>query len=208
MSEHEYSLLGGFSRAKVGRYLSLLSAGFSAIIVFVLLWTVDVAHKFGLPGNLPPSVLSLVGAGGVFTVLYWLFDKYAWKWPPINIMLNVPDLSGNWTCTGDSLDLSGNVVYSWTGVVTIVQSWDKISVNIRTPQSISKSKSAAIVRDKSTGYRLFYSYRNDPNISQTTLHSHRGFAELDFDKDLSIAEGEYFNGYGRFSFGRMQLKRQ
>lgn len=208
MLEHEYSLLGGFSRAKVGRYLSLLSASASAMLVFVLLWAVDLAKTFGLPANVPPSLLSLLGAGGVFIALYWLFDKYAWKWPFVEALLKVPNLSGKWTCTGQSLDLTGAVTFNWSGEVTIVQSWDKIRVHLKTTQSGSNSNSAAIIRDEATGYRLFYSYKNEPNISETALHSHRGFAELDFNTDLTEASGEYFNGRGRYSFGRMQLQRQ
>ena len=37
MLEHDYALLGGLNRAKVGRYLSLVAASVSAGIVFVLL---------------------------------------------------------------------------------------------------------------------------------------------------------------------------
>ena len=54
MLEHEYSVLGGVSRTKVGRYLSLISAAVSAGIVFILLWGVDLAKRFGVPANLPP----------------------------------------------------------------------------------------------------------------------------------------------------------
>lgn len=207
MLEHEYSLLGGFSRAKVGRYLILASASVSAVIVFVLLWAVDIAKKFEIPANLPPSLLSLVSAGAVFVVLYWLFDKYAWKWPYIAKVLNVPDLSGKWSCTGQSLNLAGEVTFKWEGQVIIVQSWDKLRVRFSTDKSGSNSNSAAIIRDEADGYRLFYSYKNDPKILETELHSHRGFAELTFNKELNSAEGEYFNGYGRYTFGRMKLER-
>jgi hypothetical protein len=207
MLEHEYSLLSGFNRAKVGRYISLASASVSAGIVFILLWAVDIAQKFGLPANVPPAILSLVGAGAVFVALYWLFDKYAWKWGLVANLLKVPDLSGKWTCQGQSLDLNGNVTFPWVGEIIIVQSWDKIRVRLTTKQSGSNSNSAAIICDEAEGYRLFYSYKNDPKISETDLHSHRGFAELTFNKAVNTAEGEYFNGYGRYTFGRMKLER-
>lgn len=207
MLEHEYSLLSGFNRAKVGRYISLASASVSAAIVFVLLWAVDIAKKYGLPANLPPAILSLVGAGAVFIALYWFFDKYAWKWSLVAKFLKVPDLSGKWSCAGQSLDLNGNITFPWKGEVTIVQSWDKIRVRLSTPQSGSNSSSAAIICDEAEGYRLFYSYKNDPRISETELHSHRGFAELTFNPEVTTAEGEYFNGYGRYTFGRMKLER-
>ena len=76
--EHEYALLGGINRAKVGRYLTLIAASVSAGTVFVLLTVVDLAHRLGPNANIPPAILSLVGAGVVFGVLYWMFDRYAW----------------------------------------------------------------------------------------------------------------------------------
>lgn len=67
--------------------------------------------------------------------------------------------------------------------------------------------SAALICDAADGFRLFYSYKNDPAINETDLKSHRGSAEITFSKDLQSGEGEYFNGHGRYTFGRMSLKR-
>ncbi|MBP1806961.1 hypothetical protein [Rubellimicrobium aerolatum] len=205
--EHEYTVLGGVSRAIVGRYLSLIAAGVSAGVVFAILWAVDIAHRFGLPANLPPSVLSLVGAGAVFAALYWLLDRYAWRWSLVSKFLKVPDLSGEWSCKGQTLNPDGSPSYNWEAQVTIIQTWDKIRVRLRTPQSGSNSNSAALICDEADGYRLFYSYKNDPKIGEPELRSHRGFTEITFDKDLRSGEGEYFNGYGRYTFGTLKLHR-
>ncbi len=205
--EHEYAVLGGLSRAMVGRYLSLIAAGVSAVIVFALLWAVDIAQRFGLPTNLPPSILSLVGAGAVFTALYWLLDRHAWRWSMVSKLLRVPDLSGEWSCKGQTINPDGSPGYVWEATVTIIQTWDKIRVRLRTAQSGSNSNSAALICDDADGYRLFYSYKNDPKIGETELRSHRGFAEITFTKDLRSGEGEYFNGHGRFTFGTLKLQR-
>lgn len=207
MFEHEYSLLGGFSRTKVGRYLSLLSASVSAALVFVILWLVDISKTLGISANVPPAILSLAGAGAVFAGLYWFLNKYAWKWSLLGRFLKVPDLSGDWLCKGETLNQTGDVTYTWEGRVTIVQTWDKLRVRLRTKQSGSNSNSAAIICDEADGYRLFYSYKNDPEIGEVELHAHRGFAEITFDKNLRAGKGEYFNGYGRYTFGRMSLER-
>ena len=58
MLEHDYALLGGLNRARVGRYLSIVAASVSAGIVFVLLAAVNLVQRLGLPANLTPSVLS------------------------------------------------------------------------------------------------------------------------------------------------------
>jgi hypothetical protein len=207
MQEHEYALLGGMNRAKVGRYLSVLAATVSAAIVFVLLSAVNLAQRFGLSATLTPSVLSLVGAGAVFGVLYGLFDRYVWRWPYLERLLKVPCLSGDWACKGQTLKPDGTPSYAWDGTMTIVQSWDKLRVRLKTKQSGSNSIAAALIWDEADGYRLLYNYRNDPRIGETELKSHLGFAELTFAKDRKSAEGEYFNGHGRFTFGTMHLTR-
>jgi hypothetical protein len=202
MPNHEYALIGGLNRSKVGRYLSLIAAGTSGAIVFVLLKLVDIAKQFGLPANLPPSILSLLGAGSVFAILYWLFDRYMWRWKYVDAWLKVPNLSGDWSCQGKTLDqATGSATHLWHGTVTIVQSWDKFRVRLKTPQSGSNSVTAALICDDADGYRLLYNYRNDPRIGETNLKSHLGFAELVFAKDLTSADGEYFNGHGRYTFG-------
>lgn len=207
MNEHEYALISGINRAQVGRYIAIASAAISAFIVFLLLLAIDVANNFGVPANLPPSILSLVGAGAVFATLYWVFEKYAWRWAIVGAFLKVPDLRGDWKCEGKTLNPEGKVIYSWNAQVTIIQSWDKIRVRLRTDQSGSNSISAALIHDEADGYRLLYNYKNDPRIDQPELKPHRGFAELVFAKDMKSAEGEYFNGHGRFTFGTMHLLR-
>lgn len=207
MLEHEYTMLGGVSRARVGRYLSLIAASVSACVVFVLLWMVDIAKGFGIPANLTPSVLSLVGAGAVFGLLYWILDRHAWRWSVIGGLLKVPNLSGDWICNGQTINPDKSPSYCWDAKITIVQSWDRIRVRLKTSQSGSNSNSAALICDEADGFRLIYSYRNDPRIEETELTSHQGFAEILFDKNLQRGEGEYFNGRGRYTFGTMALRR-
>lgn len=205
--EHEYALIGGVNRAKIGRYLSILAATVSAAIVFMLLAAIDLAHRLGIPANLPPAVLSLVGAGAVFIILYWLFDQYVWRWSYLTRLLKVPDLSGDWSCKGQTLNPNGTPSFVWDATITIIQSWDKIRVRLKTKQSGSNSIAAALIWDSADGYRLLYNYRNDPKIGEVELKSHLGFAALTFAKDCESAEGEYFNGHGRFTFGTMHLVR-
>ncbi|MGR9148191.1 Cap15 family cyclic dinucleotide receptor domain-containing protein [Rhizobium leguminosarum] len=207
MLEHEYTHLGGISRLNVGRCLGIASASVSAGIVYVLLWFVNIAQHLGWSVNLPPSVLSLVGAGVVFSVLAWLLNRHAWRWRFIQSLLQIPDLSGDWTCVGRTIETNTNPAYAWDGKITIVQSWDKIRIRLKTDTSASNSKSAALIKDEADGWRLFYSYGNEPKIDHTALHTHKGFAEILFGKDLKSGEGEYFNGHGRYTFGTMKLEK-
>lgn len=207
MREHEYALLGAMNRAQVGKYLGLVSASVSAVIVYVLLSAVNIAHRLGWNANLTPSILSLAGAASVFTALYWLFDRFAWKWRFLKLVIKVPDIAGQWDCQGQTINPDGSPGYSWQATVTILQSWDRIRVLLKTPQSTSNSVSAALICDDADAYRLLYHYRNDPRIGEVELRSHLGFGELVFARDLRSADGEYFNGHGRNTFGMMKLKR-
>lgn len=202
---HEYTLLGGINRAVIGRYIGILAAGISAVLVFLLLQAVNLASQFGVAANLPPTILALVSAGAVFSVLYWLFDRLVWR--RLTSVLKVPVIAGDWTCTGRSLNSDGTIKYEWSGTVTIVQSWDKLRVRLRTAQSGSNSVTAACIYDEADGYRLLYNYRNDPKIGEPDLKSHLGFAELLFNQNLTGATGEYFNGHGRYTFGTMTLEK-
>ncbi|MFZ3484768.1 hypothetical protein QP045_16205 [Sphingomonas sp. 3-13AW] len=188
--------------------MSLAAAGVSAVVMLIVLTLWDVATAFGLNANIPPAVISLAGAGTIFTILYWFLDKHAWRWAPVGGWLKAPDLSGVWSCHGTSLKPDGSVDRDWTGTVTIVQSWERIRVRMKTDHSGSNSIAAALVCDEADGFRLLYNYRNDPKAGQPDLQSHRGFAELVFSHDRASAEGEYFNGQGRFTFGKMRLTKE
>lgn len=207
MFEHDYAVLGGANRTKVGRYLGALAAFISATTVYFLLSSVRVAEALGIPPDLPPSILSLAMAGSVFAGLYWAFDRFAWRWRVLGGLLRVPNLSGEWKCAGRTLDQDGSVRHVWDATVTVTQSWDKLRVRLKTSTSRSNSVSAALICDPSDGHKLLYHYVNDPRIGEPDLKSHRGFAEVVFSKDMTSAEGEYVNGFGRSTFGTMKLTR-
>ena len=204
--EHEYSLLGGFNRSHVGRWLAGFAAIVSAVIVFVVLSLVDVAASLGLNVNLPPTALSLAGAGAVYGVLYFALDRYFWRKPMIGALLKVPDLAGTWLVNGTPLE--SDIAQPWNGRMTIVQTWDKLRIHLEAAQSNSDSLSAALQHDAAVGYRLMYHYRNQPDVAARNLAPHHGFAELTFAPDCQSAKGDYFNGRGRNTFGTMTLTRE
>ncbi len=200
-NDHEYAVLGGVNRA-------ILSSSISAGLVFLLLQAQNFAKLMGLDVNLPPIVFSLVGAGMVYTLLFWILKNHAWKWRPLSDLLRVPNLAGTWDCKGESLDRDGNVVYAWVAEVVIVQCWDRLRVRLKTSQSGSNSLAAALTHDSVDGWLLLYQYRNDPKIGEPELRSHVGTCSVTFSNDLKSAAAEYFNGVGRATFGRMTWTRR
>lgn len=206
--EHEYSVMGGLNRAKVGRYLSMAASAISGALVFTLLTAVDLAKQLGMHVNAPPTLLSLVGAGAVFGLLYWVLNKWAWKWPGLCLALKVPDISGTWDCIGRTLEADGSIKYEWQATVTIVQSWDKLRIRLTTQQSGSSSIFAAIANDSVDGIVLLYHYRNDPKTGAAGLVSHTGCSVMTITPELNAATGDYFNGRGRMTFGTMHWTRK
>lgn len=203
--EHEYSVLGGLNRAAIGRYLSIAASAIAAGLGTLAAWLIDLGKKLGIVEHVPALVLWPLTAGLIYMALYWLFESHIWKWGKLAHLLKVPDLSGIWDCEGRTLSDGGSI---WVGEVTIVQSWDKLRVRLRTGQSGSNSVAAALVYDQADGFRLLYNYKNEPRIGEIELRSHRGSAELVFAPDLQSAEGEYFNGHGRYTYGKVKLTRR
>lgn len=201
--EHEYSVMGGVNRTNVGRLLSFVASAISGGLVFGILYMVDLAKKLEWNVNAPPTLLSLVGAGTVFSVLYWVLNKWAWKWPGVGMLLKVPDVSGTWNCQGKTLAPDGSTKFDWQADVTIVQCWDKLRIRLTTKTSGSSSISAALAHDSVDGFVLLYHYRNDPRPEAVELKPHTGCAVMTIAKDLKSADGEYFNGRDRMTFGTM-----
>lgn len=202
--EHEYSVMGGANRASVGRLLSFAASAISGALVFAILYSVDLANKLGWNVNAPPTLLSLVGAGAVFGFLYWVLNKWAWKWPGVGLLLKVPDISGTWDCEGKTIGADGSTKFEWQAVITIIQSWDKLRIRLATSTSGSSSISAALAHDTVDGFVLLFHYRNEPRPEAVELKAHTGCAVMTIAKDLRSAEGEYFTGRGRMTFGTMK----
>lgn len=204
-NDHEYALVGGINRATIGRWVAVMAASVSALLVFILLSLVDVAEKFGLDANIPPSLFSLVGAGAVYGLLYLIFSRFVWKWGPIARLMKVPNLEGGWTCIGQS-SFEG-AEGDWEAVVEISQNWDKLCIVMRTTKSRSESVSAALISEGVGTYRLLYHYKNDPREFEDGLSPHHGFVDLIVGKDQTEADGVYFTGRGRTTHGTMHWVR-
>ena len=207
MKSHEYIVICGFNRSRVGKIIGGVASVLSAIIIYIVLTVMQHYSFLDYKSVLPPSLSSLISAGGIYVGLYYFFNSRWWKTPKISRLLNVPDLSGEWDCQGEGRNISGEK-YEWNAVIKIVQSWDKVHIRMQTSQSGSDSVAASIIYDEGIGYRLIYNYKNDPKINESHLRAHMGFAEFTFSEDLKSADGEYFNGRGRNTFGTMQIVRK
>lgn len=207
MQPHEYSVIG-HSRATVGRYLGTVAGIIASACALIITVALDLAKQTGLSNWIPEVVLLPISAAVVYPIGHRLFDAWAWKWPPILKLLGIPDLNGEWVCDGKTMDADGNVLHTWSGTVSISQTWEKIKVYLDTGSSKSASVSASLVNEPGRGFLLMYSYRNEPKIGEKELRPHVGYCELTISKDVASAEGDYFNNKGRVTFGRMKLSRK
>lgn len=194
---HDYAVFG-HDRANIGRWL-----GLGAIMI-----AGGVAQLTSLLSNLTgweAFSKGSVAVGAVYVLLHWIFNKWGWKIR----LFDIPNLNGVWEVQGRTLDESGGVKYEWPAEIDIEQNWKQISINIKTEKSQSGSYSATLLKRNGVrgGWILSYSYRNEPDLNQVhELNSHKGFCEIEFNKDLKTAKGTYFNSGGRRTYGLMDLK--
>ncbi|WP_300039484.1 hypothetical protein [uncultured Roseobacter sp.] len=205
MREHEYSIVG-HSRSRIGLYIAVfsgaLASGLTLLVGYAVL-RIEAAGYF----DVPQLILWPFTAVSIFGILFFLFDRFAWKLFGLKAIVGVPNISGCWALTGQSYDVEQNPTFDWSGKIDITQKYERIFIHLRTETSESHSVSAAIVPEGRAGFRLIYAYRNEPKPGQKELNSHIGHCELLFSPDLCSAEGSYFNSGGRFTHGTMKLER-
>ena len=139
----------------------------------------------GLPGWLAaPSTMTLFG------LLFWAFNKYAWRWKIRSFRLSaIPDLGGTWAgVVHSSHDDKDTPV-----AVYISQTWLKIRVRLESERSSSTSAMAALNTDEAASEQgLKYEYLNEPVATAVpTMHIHRGTVHLRLSPDGKILEGNY-----------------
>jgi hypothetical protein len=192
---HEYSIIN-HDRASIGKWLGIIALVLASI-VSDLIGKAYSFTGFELLGKVTVTIAA------IYFGLHWLFNNYLWKY------LTIPDISGQWDIKGNTLDLEGNTIYEWKGILSIEQKWDKIAIHFKTEQSEGVSYMATLLKkDGANTWSLKYSYANDPHTKFAhALTAHKGCSEIDFLGDLSYGEGFYFNSNERHTFGTIQLKR-
>lgn len=195
---HEYAVFG-HDRSSIGRWIGTAATIASGIIAQLLSWLNEIS-------GWEAFTKATITTGAIYFALHYLFNKYAWRL----LKKEIPDLSGKWEATGQTLNDDGSVRYNWTSEIGIEQDWKKILIHQKTQHSQSNSYTATILKKHGPtgGWLLSYSYKNEPELSMThELNAHKGFCEIDIDSNLVQAKASYFNSGGRKTFGTIELKR-
>lgn len=201
--DHEYSVVG-HSRSSIGRYLAVASALLaSGLTAIGALW-LQFAQSVGLP-PWTNFIAAPVSGGVIYFAVHWAFNKWGWRY--LFQIAGLPNVGGVWDCAGQTYDEENTVSHQWKAEVTITQSWEKIRVYLRSPQSSSSSVSAALLPEGGGRWMLMYSYRNEPRTGEP-INPHLGYCEMSFEPGAERAEGDYFTARGRATRGRMVLTRR
>jgi hypothetical protein len=203
---HEYSVIG-HRRAQIAMYQAFAAGALAGILATLAGFLLDALVSVGWAQPYRWIFWPVTGVA-VFGVIFAAFSSFFWKARYIRKLVGVPDLGGTWTVVGVSYDADETPTYNWEGTAIITQNYEKLTVRLDTKQSGSSSATAAVIPEGDAGYRLIYSYKNDPKPGNAELFSHFGHCEMVFASDLQTAEGKYFNGLGRGSHGTMSLKRK
>jgi len=195
---HDYAVFG-HDRAVIGRWLGVVSILGASVIAQILSFASSTSGWEVLSK-------STITTGAVYFALHWVFNKWAWKFP----FLDVPDLNGKWLVESKTLSEEGEIRWQWNGVIGIEQDWKQIVIHLDTETSESLSYTATLMKRNSPigGWLLSYSYSNESRLEVThELASHKGYCEVVIDKELKVGKANYFNRNGRNTFGVMTLTR-
>jgi len=195
---HDYAIFG-HDRAAIGRWLGFISIAAAGGIAQILAISANLS-------GIDAFSKATITTGIVYFALHWVFNKWVWKIP----IIEIPDINGTWELLGRTLNDDGTTKYDWEGSIGIEQNWKNILIHLKTKNSQSESYTATLSKrfGPTGGWILSYSYRNEPELEQShELNPHKGYCEVEFDKELTIGKASYFNSAGRKTFGVMDLKR-
>lgn len=134
MQDHEYSVIG-HRRSTVGRYLGMLATIVVSFLPAVGFGLSELMAELGVPEWGKYFVVIPITASVTYTALHWFFNKYGWR--PLSFIAQVPNISGDWSCVGQTLNDDGSVAHDWVAELSISQTWEKIRVRLETKSSIS-----------------------------------------------------------------------
>ena len=152
-------------------------------------------------------IVNPFSVAGIFGLLYYMFDRYIWKWRLLRHfdIVTIPDLNGEWEGEIESShDQDGQPVQV---SVVISHRWSKILVELETQESHSKSVAASFLTRCSLSPELMYAFVNEPKPNtQESMEMHKGTARLTFTG--RALEGDYYTGRGRRTIGSIRLTRK
>lgn len=152
-----------------------------------------------LAGHVDVAALS---AGAIYAALIWLYEHWGWRW-----LSTIKNLNGTWVGSVTSTHNGGASVPC---VMRVRQTWTRMSIELETAQSRSRTTMSALFEDNPSDVGLKYEYVSEPrNLAVQTMQTHRGVCTLAITSDSADLRlsGDYFTGRGRETQGEIALHR-
>ena len=181
--------------------------------LIIILAVLGVGSAFALNrivnavGESIPWWIDAPSVAGFYGLLFVGFDNLCWRWGMFRSLkiVSTPNIRGEWTGFLRTSHDSNEIDHK--AVLTIRQTWSRISIVLETDQSRSHSIVASINPDAPEGCVLSYEYFNEPTAGSTrTLHTHRGSAWLKVED--GTLQGEYFTGRDRQTYGSLEFTQE
>lgn len=149
---------------------------------------------------------------GTMALLYFLFDRYFWRWDLFRKIrfIKVPNLNGRWI--GSISSSFHNHETQTPAVIEIQQTSSKILVAMYLQESSSKSILSSFVTCDDGQCELHYEYANIPQAdAKETMRIHFGTAQLRcYEESDSIFLGGcyYCSARDRATYGTMKFSKE
>lgn len=187
---------------------------FTYFILFLIAISTTISYLISLllkkcQINVPFYVDLPISAIGIYSIFFWLFDNYFWKFSffrQIGIII-ADDLNGKWI---------GIVKSSYDDFKADIEAELNIkqtATRIKICGTFNQSKSVSVHENFSrseidNNIALFYFFRNEPKYDAvSTMAIHEGSAKLIYDKDKDELNGYYYSGRDRNNHGTIEVRR-
>lgn len=196
---HEY-IISSHDRKYSYYFIAIISGLFGVGIAFLIN---AIKTNYGIIVAAPSGL-------AIFGLIFFLFDHFIWKYPPLYILglVKIPNLNGDWVATISPSE-AGNKI---SAKVKIHQTYSKIGIHLETDQSNSLSKMATIEMAHPTMFTLRYEYSAEfQRDEQSTILRHYGVTSIRLKSDdhhfLNEHLANYYTEQGRDSHGEIVFKK-
>lgn len=144
-------------------------------------------------------------AGSIATLLFLVYDRWAWAWPWIRWFTGKPNLNGTWRGELQSdFVRDGKQIDAIPTVIRIKQTDSTIYVTLFTGESSSITEQSELVREADDRWRLTFVYTNKPRAEvRSRSDQHQGLCELYIAGMDDRLSGNYFTS--RKTTGEMKF---
>lgn len=149
-------------------------------------------------------------AAVIFSALFFLFDRYVWKWWYIRRVVAMPNLNGVWE--GELASSVSKYQTKHAVKLTVHQYWSRIRITLESDRSMSASHMACIVQVSPTQFELRWEYDARAKIpNQLGKFNHFGITTLRFVIEGAVVQpemdGNYYTQHDRDTNGMLFVKR-